>query len=353
MRKLRTDKPFFIVVALLVFFGILIFFSASMGLWTRENINPIDLAFKQIFIGLFLGIITANFTSRIPYKLWKIWSPYLFFLSVLATLLVFIPGIGFSHGGATRWISLGGMSIQPSEFLKIGFIIYLAALLSKHKNKILNWREGVAPFFILICITGAIFVKQPDIDMLVILFFTGVCMLVVARAQWKHIFLIMIIAVLTFGALIALKPYIKERMLTFLNPERDSQGASYQIQQSLIAIGSGGVFGRGFGQSVQKFGALPEPIGDSVFSVAAEEFGFIGATILILCFAFFLLRGLKLASHSPDSFGRLLASGIVILIVSQSFLNIGAMMGLLPLSGIPLLFVSHGGTALLVTLAEV
>jgi len=149
------------------------------------------------------------------------------------------------------------------------------------------------------------------------------------------------------------RPYIRDRLVTFINPTRNLQGSSYQLNQSLIAIGSGQMFGRGFGQSVQKFNFLPEPIGDSIFAVMAEEFGFVGSTLLIFLYIFFTFRGMRIAMNSPDAFGGLLAFGIVILIVTQSFFNIGAMVGLLPISGIPLLFFSHGGTALFMTLAEV
>lgn len=353
MSRARTDKLFFISVAVLVATGFLVFLSASMGLWNRAGIDPTSIAIKQILIGLVGGIAVCNFTSRVDYKLWRKWSPLLFLGSILLTLLVFIPGVGLDHGGARRWILLGPLSFQPSEFLKISFIIYLAALLSKFRGGARSWTESLVPFAILSGIVGVVLVLQPDIDTFAVICFSGLAMLIVAGARWRHVALIILIGLIGIGALFYVKPYIKDRILTFLDPSRDPYRSGYQIQQSLIAIGSGGISGRGFGQSIQKFGSLPEPIGDSIFSVAAEEFGFIGATSLILLYIFFFLRGLKIASHAADSFGRLITVGIVILIVSQSFLNISAMLGLFPLSGIPLLFVSHGGTALFVTLAEI
>lgn len=353
MPRAKTDKLFFISVAALVAAGFLVFLSASMGLWNREGIDPVNITIKQILIGLIGGIIICNATSRIDYKLWKKWSPLLFLASIILTLLVFIPGLGLDHGGARRWILLGPLSFQPSEFLKIAFIIYFAAILSKFRGSVRSWSESLLPFAILSGIVGVVLVFQPDIDTFAVVCFSGMAMLIVAGAKWQHIGLIILIGLIGIGALFYVKPYIKDRILTFLDPSRDPQRSGYQIQQSLIAIGSGGITGRGFGQSIQKFGSLPEPIGDSIFSVAAEEFGFIGTTTLVFLYMFFFLRGLKIAGNAADSFGRLVTVGIVILIVSQSFLNISAMLGLFPLSGIPLLFVSHGGTALFVTLAEV
>jgi len=178
-------------------------------------------------------------------------------------------------------------------------------------------------------------------------------MYMIAGGKWRYL-----LAACTIGAagllfLISTKPYIHDRIATFLDPSSDALGSSYQIQQSLIAIGSGELFGRGFGQSIQKFGLLPEPIGDSIFAVAGEEFGFIGSIILVSLFLFFAHRGLRIATRAPDLYGGLVAVGIVILIISQSFLNISAMLGIIPLTGTALLFVSHGGTALLFSLIEV
>ncbi len=354
MSRAKTDKLFFVSVFILVVVGFFIFLSASMGLWTREGIDAGSLAFKQILIGIVGGTIACMVTSRIPYKIWRKYSPFLFIAGILVTLLVFVPGISFEHGGAKRWIYIGRFTFQPSEFLKLGFVVYFAALLSGHvKNGISSWTRSILPFFVLAAISGLILVKQPDIDTLAVICFSGIAMLVAAGARWRHIGIIILIGLISLAGVFYSKPYIKERIFTFLDPSRDPHGAGYQIQQSLIAIGSGGWFGRGFGQSIQKFGALPEPVGDSIFSVAAEEFGFVGSVTLIFIFIFFLIRGLKIAARAPDSFGRLLSVGIVILIVSQSFINIAAMLGILPLSGLPLLFVSHGGTALLATLAEI
>jgi cell division protein FtsW len=175
-------------------------------------------------------------------------------------------------------------------------------------------------------------------------------MLVAAGAKMKHVMILVLIGALCIGVVATVRPYARARIMTFLNPQSDIQGASYQINQSLIAIGSGGMFGRGFGQSVQKFDYLPEPVGDSIFAVQAEEFGFLGSVVLISLYFFFVFRSITLSTRSPDMFGGLTVLGIAILVIVESFMNIAAMLGLIPLSGEPLLFVSHGGTALIVTL---
>jgi cell division protein FtsW len=194
---------------------------------------------------------------------------------------------------------------------------------------------------------------QPDTDNFMMIVFGGIAMYLAGGGKWKYIAILGLVGIVMAVGLYETRPYIRSRVHTFMHPEADSTGASYQLQQSLIAIGSGGLVGRGFGQSVQKFNFLPEPIGDSIFAVEAEEFGFVGSVVLLACFVFFATRGLKIASRTGETFGRLVVVGIVIMVVAQAFVNIGAMLGVIPLSGITLPFVSHGGTSLFITLVEV
>ena len=207
------------------------------------------------------------------------------------------------------------------------------------------------PFLGILGIVAAILISQPDNDTFLVIAVAGFAMFLSAGGKWKHVLVMGLILVLGLFMAASFRPYVKQRLTTFINPAANSMTSGYQIQQSLIAIGSGGFTGKGFGQSVQKFNFLPEPIGDSIFAVAAEEFGFIGSVCIIFLFLYFMISGLKIAGRTEDSFGRLFVVGTVILIVSQAFINIGAMVGVLPLSGIPLPFISHGGTALLITLA--
>ncbi len=353
MKRIKVDIPFLISICILVVAGYLIFASASLGLLSKQAVKYANVAFNQTFFGLFFGSIACIITSQIDYKFYRKWSFWIFVISVLTTLLVFIPGIGVSHGGANRWIYIAGVSFQPSELLKIAFVIFFSAWMAKVKEKAETFKYGFLPFAILVGVVALVLLSQPDTDTFLITVVAGLGIFLSAGGKWKYIFISFIIGLIGLTGLAMSKPYIMNRINTFINPSENSLGSGYQIQQSLIAIGSGGFFGRGFGQSIQKFNVLPEPIGDSIFAVAGEEFGFIGTTFLILLFIFFSFRGLKIAGRVPDTFGRLTVVGIVIMIVSQAFVNIGAMVGVLPLSGITLPFVSHGGTALFMTLAEV
>lgn len=353
MKEHRVDRWFLIAVLVLTIAGFLIFISASMGLLARDGATFGSVALSQTVFGLLGGSIACLITSKINYKFWRKYAFYGFLFSILVTLLLFIPGVGVEHGGATRWINVGPLSFQPSELLKIGFIIYVAAWLSGMKKKMETFQYGMLPLMILCGIVGIILLSQPDTDTFLIVTATALGMFIINGGKWKHLALVMLVGAVALSIFAYSKPYIRNRLETFINPTQDQLGSSYQVNQSLIAVGSGQFFGRGFGQSVQKFSFLPEPIGDSIFAVMAEEFGFVGGVGLIFLYLFFAFRGMRIAMNSPDAFGGLLTFGIVILIVSQSFFNIGAMLGVLPLSGNPLLFVSHGGTSLFVTLAEV
>jgi cell division protein FtsW len=336
----------------LTVFGFLIFSSASLGLLSKHSIKYANVAFNQTFFGLCLGSIACFITSKIPFTFYKKYAFFLFLFGIFLTLLVFVPKIGFEHGGAKRWIKIASISFQPSEILKITYIIYLSAWISGVKEKIKTFTFGLLPFAIITAIVSGILLLQPDTDTLATAICAGLAILLVSGIRWRDLFILVLVATLSIGFVIHSRPYIANRIDTFINPEKNSLTTGYQIQKSLIAIGSGGIYGRGFGQSVQKFSSLPEPIGDSIFAVYAEEFGFLGSVFLLLLFVLFSFRGLKIAQNSNDNFARLLSLGIVILIISQAFVNISSMVGLFPLSGITLPFVSHGGTSLFMVLAE-
>lgn len=352
MKKIKVDIPFLVSVLILVILGFLIFSSASLGLLSKQAVKYSNVAFNQTFLGLFLGSLACIFTSGFDYRNYRKYSLIILILSAIVTLLVFVPGIGFEHGGASRWIKIGTLSFQPSEFLKIGFILFFAAWIAKVKDKISTTKYGLIPFVAIVGVCGAILLEQPDTDTFVIIAVAGLAMFLTGGGSWRHVILLCLVGAVFVSFLVYSRPYVRTRLNTFINPQSNSLGSGYQIQQSLIAIGSGGMFGRGFGQSIQKFNVLPEPIGDSIFAVAGEEFGFSGTLGLVILFVFFCIRGLKIAGQVPDTFGRLLIVGIVIMIISQAFVNMGAMVGILPLSGITLPFVSHGGTALFMTMAE-
>ncbi|PCI29491.1 stage V sporulation protein E [Candidatus Wolfebacteria bacterium] len=348
-----VDKQFLGITVALIVAGFFIFISASMGLHARGNIAFGAVVFKQIALGLVLGTCALLLASRTHYRFWKHYAPHIFGICILLMLLVFIPGMGISHGGAQRWVSILGFSFQPAEFLKVGFVMFLASWLSRSRGKIHNFSHGLMPVLVMLAIAGTLLILQPDAGTFLIIAATATAMYIAAGASIKDILILVLMGMIAFSLLVAVKPYILDRLKTFVHPSEDSLGSGYQIQQSLIAIGSGELFGRGFGQSVQKFNLLPEPIGDSIFAVAAEEFGFVGSISILALFLFFALRGLHIASKMTDVFGGLLVVGVVIMIVSQSFVNIASMLGVFPLTGMPLLFISQGGTALLVTLGAV
>lgn len=347
------DKILLVITGFLVIVGFFIFTSASLGLLARDGASFTSVAFSQIVFGIIGGSIALFFSSAIHYRIWRKYAVYIFLASIALTLLVFVPGFGFSHGGATRWLSLGTFTFQPAEVLKIGFIIYMATWLSGVYKKIDSWKYGTLPFFGITGAVGIVLLLQPDTDTFIIMGMAATAMFITAGGKWSHVITIGVAAVVLVALLVITRPYIKDRIMIFIDPSLDPQGAGYQIKQSLIAIGSGQITGRGFGQSIQKFEYLPEPIGDSIFAVYSEEFGFLGSSVLIMLITAFALRGFKIAARATDLFGMLLVVGIMTMITTQSFLNIAAMLALVPLSGLPLPFISHGGTALLVTLGAV
>lgn len=347
-----VDTVLLALIVLMVAGGFLIFSSASLGLMARDGASFGSVAFSQFAFGVVGGGIALLLMSNVFYRHWRKYAFYLFILSLIATVAVFIPGLGMTHAGATRWLDLGITTVQPSEFLKIGFVVYLATWLSGVHDRIAHWRYGLLPFIVIVGLVGAVMLPQPDTDTFLIMAFAGMAMFLAAGARWSHIGLIIFTGVILLAIVAVTRPYIMDRFTTFLDPDADPLGSGYQIQQSLIAVGSGGITGRGYGQSIQKFEYLPEPIGDSIFAVYAEEFGFIGSIILILSLVFLTFRGYRIATEASDIFGTLLVVGFMTIIIAQSFLNIGAMIALAPLSGLPLPFISHGGTALLATLAS-
>lgn len=351
--KKSADTILLGIVLLLVVMGFFIFSSASLGLLARSGASFSSVAFNQVVFGIIGGLFAMFVASQIYYRNWRQYAFYIFVATVLLTLLVFVPGIGQSYGGAARWIEIGGFSFQPAEFLKFGFVIYMATWLSGMQEHTSSFLKGTLPFCIFVGIIGIIMLLQPDTDTFLIICSAVVTMFIVAGGRWRDVGAMLLAGVVLIALLAFMRPYIMDRLTSFMNPSEDPLGSSWQIQQSLIAVGSGGITGRGYGQSIQKFEYLPEPIGDSIFAVFAEEFGYIGSVLLILLLASFTFRGYRLATHAQDQFGMLLVVGIVTLIVVQAFLNIAAMVALAPMLGLPLPFISHGGTALLATLGAI
>jgi len=357
MNSKPLDKIFILIVSLLVIGGFFFFTSASLGLLAQSDGASFKRVFiSQILIGLCLGLATMFTLSRVNYKSIRRYSFAIFLIGCILAALVFVPGIGFMHGGAKRWIDLRFMTFQPSEFLKLGFVLFFSSWLVSIKEEINTFRGGTIPLLVFLAIPAALLIAEPDTGTFGVIAIAGLGMFLVAGGRLWHIICIVVFSVIGLYALVQFVPhyhYLEHRITTLLNPDEDPTGTGYQINQSLLAVGSGEMFGRGFGQSIQKFNFLPESTNDSIFAVIAEEFGFLGSASLVLLFLFFCLRGFRIANHSPDQYGKLVAVGLVLLIVSQSYINISSMVGIFPLTGVPLIFISHGGTALLFALAEV
>lgn len=354
MRGLRADTILFLLLAALVVGGALVFTSAALGLLARGETHISGVVFNHFVMGIGGGLLLMFFGFAIDYKKWRTLAPYVYGVALIATALVFVPGLGFEHGGGRRWIDLGFATLQPSEFLKIGAIVAAAALFALLRDATATWR-GVAGFGAVLGIPAILLLLQPDLGTLGIISISVFAIFLAAGARARDIALIIVGAIAVLG-LLALTPhyrYVYERIDTFFNPEKQSALVEgYQIHQSLIAIGSGGLTGRGFGQGVQKFTYLPEPMGDSIYAVLAEEMGFLGGATLIGLFLILALRGYGVAARAPDLFGGLLAVGISTYLVGEAFINIAAMLAMAPLTGVPLTFISQGGSAMLISLAS-
>lgn len=343
----KPDLALLRVMIILIILGVLILTSISVSLSLERFGSTYYYLKRQFLVGILPGIILALLVYLIPLEFFK--RNIIFFLLINLFLLgiVFLPKLGVSLGGATRWIKLGPVFIQPSEFLKITFLIYLASWLASRTSPQKGRNQTLIAFFIIIAVLSAFLIFQPDIGTLGIIITFSLIMYFLADTPVWHSILIILIGIIALVILVRVAPYRADRILVFLNPEVDPMGIGYQIKQALISVGSGGISGIGLGMSRQKFGFLPQTISDSVFAIFAEETGFIGSLILAIIFLIFAWRGFKIARKSEDRFQKILAAGITSWISIQAFINIGSMIGLLPLTGVPLPFISYGGSHLL------
>jgi cell division protein FtsW len=347
------DMYFFWIVLVITGMGLLFFVSASLGILARSETKFYGVLFNQIIFGFLGGFFALWLCTRISYMFWRRYAFYIFLTALALTVAVFIPGFGFEHGGARRWLSIGPLSFQPAELLKIAFVIYFSAWMAWTRKRQEDLKFRILPLIVLLGIVGLALLRQPDTKSLILIIAAACGMLFTSGVSWKKVIGIILGGIAAIVILAFVRPYVMERIKTFIDPASDPRGASYQLQQSLIAIGSGGTFGRGLGQSVQKFNYLPEPQGDSIFAVIGEEFGFVGTVMLLVLYMFFAIRGFKIALRAPDTFSRYLVVGLITLLTAQSFLNIASLVGLFPLTGVPLVFISHGGTSLMIALAAV
>lgn len=347
-----ADRAFLIYCVIIIIFGLLALSSASVAPGIDRFNDPYFFIKRQLLFGFLPGLVAFFALSKISYTAWKRWTmPFFVGISMLL-IAVFIPGIGSNHGtGSQSWIAFGNFSFQPVEIAKLGLILFLAGLLARMGERIGSFKEGFLPALCLGIAPILLVIAQPDIGTAAVLFAIVFCILFLARANMMHLVLLLLASVIAFGVLIIIAPYRAARLTTFLHPELDPQGIGYQINQASVAIGSGGLFGLGLGHSRQKFQYLPEVHADSIFAIIAEELGFIITVGFLIILILFIYRGYSIGMQAPDAFGRLVVGGIMSWIMVQSIFNIGAMVGILPLTGLPLPFVSHGGTALMVGMA--
>lgn len=348
----RTDKPLLFTVLLLLVSGLVVFGSAALGVLASNEVKFFAVVKTQLIYALLGGGVALCIGILVPYSFYKKYAYVLFALTLFATVLVFVPGLSRYHGGAHRWIDIGPLSLQPSEALKFTAVVVVAYWCSVYRSYFKNWKYGFMPYLIVIGLVTIVLLAQPDFGTYMVILGASFITYFIGGARKRHIQYLILCGIIGFLLLILIRPYMLERVKTFFNNTHDPRGSSWQLNQSLIALGGGGLTGRGLGQSVQKFNYLPEPIGDSIFAVLGEELGFFGAMYLIILYAIVSIRGYNIAKTAGDQFGRLLASGVVSIILIQSTLNIGSMLGLLPLTGVPLPLVSHGGTALMAALFE-
>lgn len=349
MRRHHPDYIFLITSGVLIVFGLAMLLSASSVLG-KQRFGDIYYFLKHQLLSFGVGIFFFFLAYFIYYRFFQRISFWLLLFNIVLLALVFTP-LGFTAGGATRWITVGSFTFQPAELLKLTFILYVAAFFGTQLKKSKKIKEGLIPFGIVIGIIAALLLKQPATAIFALIFLSGMFMFFVGGARFTHIVLIFILIGLILSLIIAVTPYRKDRLMTYLDPNSDPQGKGYHINQALNALGSGGVLGVGFGNSQAKTSYLPEPIGDSVFALVAEELGFVGAIALIGLFLLFLVRGFRIARDAPDKFSQLAVLGMISTIVLQAFINIASISGLLPLTGLPLPFISYGGTSLIVVLA--
>lgn len=352
-RKQSVDRVFLFIAMLLVAGGYVIFTSASFGLLLKEGGLFAIMALTQL-ASIALGLVFCFIAARIPLSFVKKYALVVCIITTIPMILLLIPGIGIAHGGAQRWFSLWGVSVQPGELFKLAFVIALAAWLAQgNAAREIHHRKTFLIFSLFLVVAGALFLSQPDTDSFALVIAAGAALYAVGGYPMKHLLTLGIIGLIVATVLFSVRPYLLERLTVFINPDRDPLGAGYQLQQSLIAIGSGGLTGRGFGRSVQKFDRLPEPTSDSIFAVFGEEFGLVGTLVLVLLFTGLALRGFRIAARAHDAFERLLTLGCTTLIIGAAFLNFTSMLGLFPLSGLTLPLISHGGTAMVAALIEV
>jgi cell division protein FtsW len=350
----KPDTFFLTIFILILMSGILVLGSVSASFSQEKFGESFYFLRHQLIFGLIPGLALLLILYKTNLNFLKKYSPLFLLLSLILTAMVFVPQVGIKIRGGARWIGFGPFSFQPSEFLKLAFVIYLAAWLdSQTKGRSKNFTQTLVAFLTILFLISLFLIAQPDISTLGVIFATALVMFFLSKTPIWQTFLILTLAVLIFIPLIKAAPYRFFRILVLLNPDFDPLGIGYQIKQASIAIGSGKIFGLGLGLSQQKLGILPQSFSDTIFAIFAEETGFLGCLFLVLLYLMFFWRSFKIGREKKERFERLLTFGISFWICLQAFINIGAMVQILPLTGIPLPFWSYGGSHLIAEMGGV
>lgn len=355
-RKARlkpADGTLALILALLMMCGLLTLFSATY--YKAVDQGDALLEVKKQLIGVGLGAFLMFLTSRIPYSFWQ--KPRVVMLALTGSfallVLVLIPGIGVYVNGSRRWLNIAGLSFQPSELAKIASVMYLASTLSFRLKQVERLWTGILPLLVIPAAMFLLILQQPNLSTAGSIMIVAILMMLLAGAKWKHLSLMGVAGLAVGFAYAWVEPYRRERLLSFRNPFAQMSDEGYQLSQALIAIGSGGLFGRGLGQGRQKFSYLPYPESDFIFAIIGEDFGLFGCCVVILLFVAFAVAGMRIALNCQDRYGCLLAAGITAMISVQAFINIGVVVGILPTTGLPLPFFSAGGTSISLLMAAV
>lgn len=342
------DHTLALIVFALIVFGLVMIVSAS-AINSYAKFGHSDYYFWHQLASIFIALIGWIFAQQIHYKFWEKANVAIIVLVVISLVLVYVPGFGAEFGTARSWLTIPGPipALQPSEFAKLGLVIYLAAFFKRKGNKIQSVVDGFVPFIMVVGVISLLIALQPDYGTTMIIVIIATSIYYVSGANFVHLLIGGLMGMISVMVIVANKTYIYRRFLAFLNPEIDPLGIGYHIKQALIAVGSGGLFGYGFGNSRQKFEYLPEAQGDSIFAIISEELGFVRGILVIMAFTAIAIKGYRIAENAPDKFGKLLATGITTWITAQAFVNMGVVLSVMPTTGVPLPFISYGGSSLL------
>ncbi len=352
MKRKKWDKVLFIAVLFLVLFGLVMIYSAS-SIWAEYKFGDPFRYVKSQSLFIAIGILLMYTVAKIDYTWYYKKTNLILSVCLLLLVLVLIPGIGSVRNGSRSWFGIGSFGIQPSEFVKLALIIFTAKYLSKSNKFVRDWKRGVIPILVILFVIFGLIMLQPDFGTGMIIVVSIIAMLFIAGVDMRFFLGLGALGVVGIVALILVAPYRMDRITSFINPWSDPLGTGFQIIQSLYAIGPGGLLGMGFMNSRQKHFYLPEPQTDFIFSIISEEFGVLGVILVSALFLIILWRGIRIALNTKDSFAKYLAFGMIFQIIIQSIMNLMVVVGLIPVTGVTLPFLSYGGSSLLVSMVSI